>query len=130
MHFSYHFLLTSIYFFPIFSILNQNPLGFNKILDIKLLDKIIFTKKSWKRNKGKLGLNWTISDFEVSTVTLNPVEIFRRWCRLNFGLLRGHVKSCISLPFDWKDRREETIFLLFKRISWNNWLGMTLDNPL
>ena len=39
--------------------------------------------------------------------------------------------SCaISLPFYWKDRHEETIFLLFKYISWNNWIGMTLDNPL
>ena len=32
-------------------------------------------------------------DFEVSTANLNPVDIFRRWCKLNFGLLRGHVKS-------------------------------------
>ena len=32
-----------------------------------------------------------------------------------------------SLPFYWKDRREEKTFLLFKPISWNNWLGATLD---
>ena len=34
-----------------------------------------------------------IPDFGVSTVILNPAEIFRRWCKLNIGLLRGHVKS-------------------------------------
>ena len=35
-----------------------------------------------------------IPDFwVVSTTILNPVDIFRRWCKLNFGLLWGHVKS-------------------------------------
>ena len=34
-----------------------------------------------------------IPDFGVSTAILNPVDIFRRWFKLNFGLLRGHVKS-------------------------------------
>ena len=32
-------------------------------------------------------------DFRVSTAILNPVDIFRRWCKLNFGLSWGHVKS-------------------------------------
>ena len=32
-------------------------------------------------------------DFGVSTAILNPVDIFRRWCKLRFGLLRRHVKS-------------------------------------
>ena len=36
---------------------------------------------------------YRIPDFGVSTAILNPVETFRRWCKLNFGLLRGHVKS-------------------------------------
>ena len=34
-----------------------------------------------------------IPDFGASTAILNPVEIFRKWCQLNFELLRGHVKS-------------------------------------
>ena len=34
-----------------------------------------------------------ISDFGVSIAILNPVDIFRRWCKLKFGLLRGHIKS-------------------------------------
>ena len=34
-----------------------------------------------------------IPDFGFSPAILNPVNFFRRWCKLNFGLLRGHVKS-------------------------------------
>ena len=34
-----------------------------------------------------------IPDFGVSTAILNPVDVFRRWCKMRFGLLRGHVKS-------------------------------------
>ena len=43
-----------------------------------------------------------IPDFGDSAAILNPAEIFRRWCKLNFGLLRGHVKSrhiTAQLPF-------------------------------
>ena len=49
------------------------------------------------------GASWTLDFFETT--------------------LNHHIKY-------WKYRREETIFLLFKRISWDNWPGMTLDNPL
>ena len=34
-----------------------------------------------------------IPDFGVSTAILNPIDIFRRLRKLNFGLLRGHDKS-------------------------------------
>ena len=34
-----------------------------------------------------------LPDFGDSTAILNPVDLFRRWCKVNFGLLRGHVKS-------------------------------------
>ena len=34
-----------------------------------------------------------IPDFGVSMAILNPVDIFRRLCKLNFGLLQGHVNS-------------------------------------
>ena len=34
-----------------------------------------------------------IPDFGVSTTILNPVDIFRRWYKFKFGLLRGHVES-------------------------------------
>ena len=65
----------------------------------------------WFKKSHMFRLISTIPDFGVSTAILNPAEIFRRWCKLNFGLLRGHVEHVISLPFYWKDRREETIVL-------------------
>ena len=34
-----------------------------------------------------------IPDFGVSTAILDPVDIFRKWCKLSFGLFRDHVKS-------------------------------------
>ena len=34
------------------------------------------------------------------------------------------------MQFYWKDRHEGTIFLLFIYISWNSWLGRTLNNHL
>ena len=41
-------------------------------------------------------LNFTtksaIPDLGVSTAILNPVDIFCRWYKLNFGPLRDHVK--------------------------------------
>ena len=43
-----------------------------------------------------------IPDLGVSTAILNAVENFHRWCKLNFGLLGGHVELrhfTISLPF-------------------------------
>ena len=35
-----------------------------------------------------------IPNFGVSTTTLNTTDVFRSWCKLNFGPLRGYVKSC------------------------------------
>ena len=35
----------------------------------------------------------TIPNFGVSTVILNPLDIFRRWWKLNFGPMKGQVKS-------------------------------------
>ena len=86
-----------------------------------ILDKIF---------KKKQEISVLIPDFGVSTPILNHAEIFRRWCKLNFGLLRGHVTSRHFSAILLKDRPEETIFLLFKRISWNTWQGTTLTNPL
>ena len=34
-----------------------------------------------------------IVNFGVSTVIFNPVDIFHRWCKLNFGLMQSQVKS-------------------------------------
>ena len=33
-----------------------------------------------------------IPGFRVSTAILNITDFSRRWCKLNFGSLRGHVK--------------------------------------
>ena len=38
-----------------------------------------------------------INDFRVSTAILNLVDIFRRWCKLNFGPMRDQAKQpCFS----------------------------------
>ena len=54
----------------------------------------------------------------------NTIDIFRRWCKLNFGPLRDQVKV----------RHKEIILLLFIQISWNNWHETTgtilLDDDL
>ena len=43
----------------------------------------------------------TITDFGVHTAILNISDFSRRWCKLNFGLLLGHVKS-----YDFSERIE------------------------
>ena len=35
----------------------------------------------------------SIPDFEVNTAILNPVDVFRRWCKLSFRPMRDQVKS-------------------------------------
>ena len=35
----------------------------------------------------------TIPNFDVSTAIINTTGISCRWCKLNFGPLRGHVNS-------------------------------------
>ena len=35
----------------------------------------------------------SISDFGVSTAILDPLDVFRRWCKLNFSPMRDQVKS-------------------------------------
>ena len=35
-----------------------------------------------------------IPDFGVSMAILILAGIFYRWCKLNFGLIQGHVKAC------------------------------------
>ena len=59
------------------------------------------TEKKWKsivKNFGELwnlpNITGAISDFGVSTAISNTIGIFRCWCKLNFGPLRGQVKSC------------------------------------
>ena len=47
---SISFWCRSIFFLSFFW--NQNRVGFKKILEIKLLDESIVSKKGWKRNKG------------------------------------------------------------------------------
>ena len=51
-----------------------------------------------------------IPDFGVSTAILDTTDIFRRWCKLNFGPLRSHVKSR-DFPERIDGRRQ--LFLLF-----------------
>ena len=69
-----------------------------------------------------------IPNFVVSTTILNPVDISCRWYKLNFGLLQGQVK--LYHFYEWIEAKRQFFFLLFVRISWNNWLEATLDNHL
>ena len=64
VHFSSHFLLTSIYNFSII-FWSQNRFGFKKILVIKLLDQSIVSKKEWKKNKRKPTSQLDVSDVSV-----------------------------------------------------------------
>ena len=50
---------------------NQNRLGFKKILEIKLLDKSIVSKKGWKRNKGKPTSQFSWSKWWFVFITTN-----------------------------------------------------------
>ena len=59
-----------------------------------------------------------IPGFGVSTVILNIADFFRRCCKLNFGPLRGHVKSC-HFPERIEPRR--LYFYFFIKISCHNW---------
>ena len=59
--------------------------------------------------------HWTIPDFRFSTAIVNIIGFFRRWCKLNFRLLRGHVKSC-HFPDRIEVRRK--YFYIFIQISW------------
>ena len=51
-----------------------------------------------------------IPGFGVSTVILNIADFFRRCCKLNFGPLRGHVKSC-HFPERIEPKRQIFTFL-------------------
>ena len=64
-------------------------------------------------------------------VNLNTTNISHRWCKLNFGPLRSHVKS-----HHFPERIDVRIqyFYFFVQISGNNWQETTwktlLDNDL
>ena len=64
-----------------------------------------------------------IPNFRVNTDILNIIDIFYRWCKLNLGLLRGHVKSC-HFPERIDTRRQYLwFFYKFLGIIGRKWLG-------
>ena len=71
-----------------------------------------------------------IPNFGVSTTNLNPIDIFRRWWKLNFRLL-GQVKLS---HFFWKNRSKEAIFymlyIFFGLIGWKWHWATLLDTDL
>ena len=101
-----------------------------ELFDIHEIENLFYYY--WQRDTKfctMLQLNSTISDFGVSMAILNPADIFYRWYNLNFELSWGHVKS-INFTVIFSERIDVWgLFLFFIHISWNNWLGMTLDNP-
>ena len=58
-----------------------------------------------------------IPDFGVSTVILNTTDISRRWCKLDFGPLCGHLKSS---HFPERIDAKGQYFYFFIQISWHN----------
>ena len=63
-----------------------------------------------------------IPNFGVGTAILNTTDLSRRCCKLNFGPLQGHVKSCY---FPEKIDARKQYFYSFIQISWNNWQEIT-----
>ena len=64
-----------------------------------------------------------ITDFGVSKAILNFTDFSRRQCKLNFGPLRGHVKSC-HFPERIEARRH---FYFFIQISWQETTWTTVQ---
>ena len=59
-----------------------------------------------------------ISNFGVTTAILNAIVISPRCCKLNFGSLWNHIKSC-HFPELIDVRRQ--YFHFFIQIIWNHW---------
>ena len=53
-----------------------------------------------------------IPDFGVSAAILNTIDISSRWCKLNFGQLRGQIKSC-HYP-ERRGTRRQYFYFLYK----------------
>ena len=56
----------------------------------------------------------SITDFGVSTTILNPVDVFRRWCKFSFRPMRDQVKHAIFLN---RQARGDHIFNFYTNIS-------------
>ena len=63
---------------------NQFKYNFQSIPDSSLQNLKIYSSKGCR----KTSETW-IPDLDVSTAILNAIDISRRWCKLNFGPLRG-----------------------------------------
>ena len=60
-----------------------------------------------------------ILNFGVSTTILNPVQIFCRWYKLNFGLLQGQVKFYHF--YEWIESKRQYFYFLYKFIGIIGW---------
>ena len=64
----------------------------------------------------------SIINFGVSTAILNPVDVYRRWCKLSFTRMRDQVKHVIFLN---RQARGDHIFTFYTNI-----LGQLATNNL
>ena len=101
---------------------NTIPALLNRFTTKPLISMIYSTPYSFWREYLKSLSKWRIPNFEVSTAILNLTDFSCRQCKLNFGPLRGHLKSG-HLPERIEARR--SYFYFFIQISWHNWQETT-----
>ena len=67
-----------------------------------------------------------IDKISFSKAILNIIDVSHKWCKLNFGPYRGHVKSC-HFPERTDARRQ---YFYFFELNFLEYLaGNDLDNP-
>ena len=72
-----------------------------------------------------------IPNFGASTTFLNPVNIFCRWYKFNFGLLQGQVKSSILMEKIEAKRQYFYFMYTFLGIAgWKRHWATLLDTDL
>ena len=55
----------------------------------------------------------SIPVFEVSTGILNPVDVFRRWCKLSFRAMRDRLNDAIFLN---RQARGDYVFTFYTNL--------------
>ena len=71
-----------------------------------LQEKISTLSKPRSTLRSEIEVGVRIPDYGVYTAILNGLDVFGRWWKLNFGSLRGRIKSCY-FP---KSKPVETMF--------------------
>ena len=79
--------------------------------------KRVQSLSSWNSKTCSISrVNRWIPDIGVSMAILNPVKNFCRWCKLNFGLLRGHVNVGLSSSKKIIKLMKNTFYFIYKAL--------------